>query len=606
MADNRQVIRRPDEMPEHRAQIPRSSHDLGHDTTFTATCAHLMPVFYDFLNAGEEINLGFDFRLRTMPLDSAAMCSLAVHTEYFFVPMQLLYQPFSDWYYDISEQFSSLFFEEGTTAGQIEKKLPQLSITGVMQAASSGREYPGYESTNLRVARLFDMLDYPINELETASEDPDPDSPITGYSTFPYGLLAYNCIYQYFYRLDSREVFDPKTFNVDRFFSTGSISDFTTRINRCCTIKYRPVDNDYFTDIKVSPVVDVLNMNVENELAVAGSWLSRSTLTGSSGSLNVLRSGSVGVNGGTNNGATSPLSSINNPSSQIQSNFGFSALITTSVPGNGLDINTANIRAMFASEKLWSITGRAKKRYDDQTLAHFGYNVPHDVKHEITRFGHDVVPIEIGEVIATGASENVPLGEIAGKGYAGQRNHRHKFQAPCHGVVMMIMSIVPKINYYDYRSKYTVMRTRDDLYTPEYDHLGMQPLFGYEMGYSGDYVNSVAGWQYRYEQWKRRFNKVSLAFSPRGSKGSWQLSRQPHYFDDHEFDVANRQSYSRFVHYPWELNSIFVPQYNITWSESYEDNIAMIYDLDPFVISGHITAQLLSTMSDYSLPKLDA
>lgn len=602
MADNKQMIRRPDEMPEHRAQVPRSSHDLGHDYTFTATCAHLMPVFYDFLNAGEEINLGFDFRLRTMPLDSAAMCSLAVHTEYFFVPMQLLYQPFSDWYYDISEQFSSLFFDTGSTAGQVEKKLPQLDLNTLASTifGATGAEYPGYESTALRVCRLFDMLDYPINFIDVGSAD--DFTPITGYSTFPYGLLAYNCIYQYFYRMDSREVFDPKTFNVDRFYSTGSISDFGTRLARTCAIKYRPVDNDYFTDIKVSPIVDVLNMNVPNELSVAGSWLSRFKPLSTLGS--VISSGSVGNDSSTVLG--SPMDNVN-PSTTIQTNFGFRRVAAGSnSAANGFDINTANIRAMFASEKLWSITGRAKKRYDDQTLAHFGFNVPHDVKHEITRFGHDVTPIEIGEVIATGASENVPLGEIAGKGYAGQSNRRHKFQAPCHGVVMMIMSIVPKLNYYDYRSKYTVMRTRDDLYTPEYDHLGMQPLFGYEMGYNNNYINSVTGWQYRYEQWKRRFNKVSIAFSPRGSKGSWQLSRKPGYFDDLEFDWPNRQSYSRFVHFPDELNSIFVPQYSTSWSGAYAENVAQMYDLDPFVISGHITAQLLSTMSDYSLPKLDA
>lgn len=597
MADNKQFIRRPDEMPEHRAQVPRSSHDLGHDYTFTATCAHLMPVFYDFMNAGEEINLGFDFRLRTMPLDSAAMCSLAVHTEYFFVPMQLLYQPFSDWYYDISEQFSSLFFESGGTAGQIEKKLPQLDLNSLSTIifGATGSEYSGYESTALRVCRLFDMLDYPINFIDVGT--PDDFTPITGYTTFPYGLLAYNCIYQYFYRMDSREVFDPKTFNVDRFYSTGSISDFGTRLARTCAIKYRPVDNDYFTDIKVSPIVDVLNMNVSNELAAAQSWLSRSA---NSVGTKVVSSGTVGDN------ASSGFIALSNPSNFIQTKFGNVAGTSNSAVGNSIDINTANIRAMFASEKLWSITGRAKKRYDDQTLAHFGFNVPHDVKHEITRFGHDVTPIDIGEVIATGASENVPLGEIAGKGYAGQSNRRHKFQAPCHGVVMMIMSIVPKLNYYDYRSKYTVMRTRDDLYTPEYDHLGMQPLFGYEMGYNNNYINSVTGWQYRYEQWKRRFNKVSIAFSPRGSKGSWQLSRKPGYFDDLEFDWPNRQSYARFVHYPDELNSIFVPQYSISWSAAYAENVAEMYDLDPFVISGHITAQLLSTMSDYSLPKLDA
>ena len=39
---------------------------------------------------------------------------------------------------------------------------------------------------------------------------------------------------------------------------------------------------------------------------------------------------------------------------------------------------------MFAVEKLLRITGRARKDYDSQVLAHLGFKVPHDVKHELT------------------------------------------------------------------------------------------------------------------------------------------------------------------------------------------------------------------------------
>ena len=70
-----------DEMPQHRANLPRTGHNLSHDFGFTCTCAHLLPVFHDFLNAGETVTLGFDFNLRTQPLDSAAMSKLKTHTE---------------------------------------------------------------------------------------------------------------------------------------------------------------------------------------------------------------------------------------------------------------------------------------------------------------------------------------------------------------------------------------------------------------------------------------------------------------------------------------------------------------------------------------------
>lgn len=613
MAEKKQQIRRPDEMPEHRAQLPHSSHSLSHGSAITATNGHLMPVYCDFLNAGEVVDLAIPFELITEPLVSYARAHLTVHTEFFFVPMQLLYQPFGDWYYNVKEQFSTQF-EDAV------RKLPLLDLEStldIVQINRASADFLSQECYGRRVARLFDLLDYPSNYIFMSPDyDFGENDPLLFYSTFPYGLLAYNCIYEYFYRLDNRETFRPQLFNVDKFYSTGLITLSNTDLLRMCSIKYRPLDNDYFTDMKVSPIVDVLNMNVQSELAVADSWLSRRSFDGS---ISILSSGNVGSPSGSSG---SPLYQVD-PSSSVISNFGFKTFIGTGSNArvNGQDINTANIRAMFASEKLWSITGRAKKRYDDQTLAHFGFKVPHDPKHEISRFGHDVTPIDIGMVIATGASSETPLGEIAGKGRAELKSPKHhRFTAPCHGVVMAIMSIVPEIYYNKYRSKYTVVRSRDDLYTPEYDHLGMQPIFGYEEGY-GIYTNingtevdnasKILGWQYRYEQWKRRFNKVSPAFNDYGVRKTWMVSRSAQinpFVQSGMVNLPNTESYYSFLHSPLSANSIFVPQYSGLWSEQFDENpsSAQMYDLDPYTITLDILSSKLSTMSDYSLPRLDA
>ena len=102
-------MKTPDLMPSHKAQLPRSSHVLSHDFGFTATTGHLLPVFHTIMNPGDKINLGFDFNLRTMELEAAAFADLVTHVEYFFVPMQLLYQPFDNVIYDVQDQFSANF-----------------------------------------------------------------------------------------------------------------------------------------------------------------------------------------------------------------------------------------------------------------------------------------------------------------------------------------------------------------------------------------------------------------------------------------------------------------------------------------------------------------
>ena len=156
-----------DQMPEYRANLPRTGHNLSHDFGFTCAPAHLLPVFHDFVNAGETVTLGFDFNLRTQPLDSAAMSKLKTHTEYFFVPMQLLYQGFSDWYYGIREEFSSRFSVNGELANFT---LPTLDLKKVMKHIYDQAAYTYWSSGNLRVQlqesaaingyRFFDMLGF--------------------------------------------------------------------------------------------------------------------------------------------------------------------------------------------------------------------------------------------------------------------------------------------------------------------------------------------------------------------------------------------------------------------------------------------------------------
>ena len=597
-----------DELPEYRARLSRTTHDLSHKFGFTATVAHLLPVFHDFLSPGETIELGVNYNLRTQPLQSAAMVDIKSHVEYFFVPMFLLYEPFGDMMENISDRFSSLYPKPGRSKEIVQSVLPVLDFEDVHRLLSIYDDFRvGKEDWMNHVYRLFDMLGYNNTDINFHGDGSQYWNP----NVFPYPILAYNCIYEYYYRLDTRERFNQHLFNWDQYFQDQLI-DFTNtgllsvEMYDLIRLHYRPKDSDYFTDVKVSPIVDVLNLNSKDSLPLAESWLSRSSLFDGSSNKEVLSSGSPG-----NPSYTPFAGNQSNPGLTVPTQFGFNyvsqSYSTFNVNNtlNGCDFSTANIRALFANEKLNSITGRARKHYDDQVLAHYGFKVPHDPKHEITCFGHDRGLIHIGEVISTADTANAGLGEIAGKGYGSLQTKPHKFTAPCHGVVMAILSFVPDVTYGNTYLKANVVTDRNSFYNPEYDSLGMQPLFGYE-GHPSNagYRNQIIGWQYRYEQWKRRYNRISKAFSGVGSLDSWMLDFEPALVSP----GADYDSYFDYVHSPSELNQIMLVHYVDTAVKpaGSGQNESIVYNGDPFVVDSFIHAKKVSTMSDYSLPRLDA
>lgn len=586
--------------PSFKASLPRTGHNLSHDFGFTATVAHLMPVFHDILNPGETISVSWNYDIRTMPLQQAAMTKLKVHTEYFFVPMQLLYEPFGSAFYGINDNFSSNIID-------VNNGFPLINWDEVHDWIAANYNTSTYlgESLGRKWYRFLDMLG--LNP-EIIHSRPTNE----GYmpNIFPYQILAYNCIYQYYYRLDERERFNQLTFNCDRDYDNTYIpSNHWLSIFNSGGLQYRPLEDDYFTNVHISPIVGNRNLrDTAGSLDVINNWLSRS---GTFDETPVLTSGSIGTN--STSLGLAPFSSTNRElENAAQTQFGFRVKTYASQErelGNGFDIGTANIRAMFANEKLWSITGRARKHYDDQTLAHFGFEVPHDVKHEISNFGHDVTEIGIGEVISTASTDGAPLGEIAGKGYGASNNTTHKFTAPCHGVVMVIMSIVPKRSYRDTYLKVNALTSPNDLYKPEYDHLGQQPLFAYEVNptYGDTYAASIFGWQYRYEQYKRRYNRVSKAFTAGASLNSWMTSYNDFYrwqLNEVDFLTSDTGRYYSFL--PTDINNIMLPQYQTGMSEDEFNNPYLIYSNDPFVVDGRVTCNKVSTMSDYSLPRLDA
>lgn len=356
------------------------------------------------------------------------------------------------------------------------------------------------------------------------------------------------------------------------------------------SIHQRPWAFDYYTSIYRSPIVSDSNMQSLLPSGVYDQFFNNAT----------IRSDKYG-------NSQTDLNSVVGFTSDVNNNYSQSSVRRS--------ISTASIRQMFANEKLAMITGRAKKTYDAQVLAHLGVNVPHDVKHDITMIHHDEYDLNVQEVTSLASTSDAPLGELAGKSYASGQGDSFKFTAPCHGVMMTIFSVEPKKKYFGTFDKQNSITNAFDIPTPEFDRLGNQPMFRFEAGmnnFNGARAASdIIGWKERYYSFKRRPDKVTFAFASDtdlsyevNSYSSYMLATRPFaewYSNSYNSQIPQPDQEGRFYIPRSAVDPMCMVMFSYGWktddSENWDYKPWMVYARDPFIIDSDIQCKKVSWMS---------
>lgn len=631
-------------MPKHTARLSKTAHDLSQSLAFTAAPGMLLPVYKDILVGGDKIDFTPSVFSRLTPLIAPALCDIEVYLDTFFVPLDMLYSFFGNQLFQVREHFSSQF--DGNIESGLREDFPLFNLNdynfgGIWSDQPFSTQYTdrwGYQAQNLPFDlrnfenigssrfRLFDMLGLNPWALFLAggsgSQGQTPFNIGANPRIFPWQLLAYQCIYQFYYRMDDWEAFTASTFNIDKFVTGYPEESFLHCDPEWSMLRYRPFLKDYFTSLKRNPLVageNLLPLQVEG-----GDVLDGQSPFGVESIRNFLGGNSFMPIDDDDNFVTN--SSTKNSASQISVD-------------SSRDVSTANIRASFALEKLMRITGRAGKNYDAQMLAHFGVKVPHDVKHQVSHLGTSKGKFSLGEVTSMASTENAELGDFAGRGSVAFRGSNIKFTAPCHGVLMCLFSAVPKVRYVGTFDKENALVNRYDLPTPEFMDLGMQPLWAFEaqsgilqeVSGSGDDPTVGAhfrggdwrlGWQYNYEQYKRKFDRVSEAFrnpsdgynrSVDNAYKNWVMGKLP--FNSLPTITGSSQTADSYQNYfnlsvynflcpPTILNQLLQVPYSVEWSNEYFSKPWLLYQKDPFVCDFHADCTKLSFLSRYGEPQL--
>ena len=514
-----------------KANRPRNAFDLSQRHLFTAPAGALLPVLSLDLMPHDHIEINASDFMRTLPMNSAAFVSMRGVYEFFFVPYKQLWSGFDQFITGMSDYRSSYML---SFKNKVLENCPNLSIQDFVKFINpkGDKDIHGFPKKN-GVFRMLDLLGYGkyANSSGTAYTDiPEKTKKDLGNVT-PFRGLAYQKIYSDHYRNSTYEDFQVESFNVDVFGQGGKMKAIVSNEPwdyDWFTLRYRNAGKDIYTNLRPTPLFSVENFS--HGLGVGLSGIS-------------VASDKDRVEIDNNNGA------------------------------NNISVN--DIRNAFALDKLASITMRAGKTYKEQIEAHFGISVDEGRDGKCEYLGGFDSNMQVGDVTQTSGTTVTGtkdtkfggyLGRTTGKA-TGSGNGQIKFDAREHGILMCIYSVVPDVQYDSTKIDPFVQKIqRGDFFIPEFEDLGMQPLFCSNISWKYAEGNLTPtgsstpafGWQPRYSEYKTALDTNHGQFSNGEPLSFWSIARARANDFLHTFNISSLK-----INPHW-LDSVFAVDYNGT------------------------------------------
>ena len=459
------MIHRFSNVPE--ANIQRSR--INRSFTYKTTCSegYLIPFYNDIMYPGDTfIGRATIFGRMATPV-FPIMDNLFVDTFYFGVPWRLVWDKFQE------------FMGEVNRSGEITTyEIPHRTVTTAYQPNS-----------------LEDYFGLPTK--------------VTGYSHSILPLRAYALIYNDWFRSDYLQ--DPIGIEFGDY-NEGSTHNYDDKY----VLMRRGKRFDYYTSclpfpqagpgVEISLIGDA-PIKAQYTQAPSGTGVTSYTARDGASStvFNAITFGEPGVSGAlTGSGVYADLSGL--------------AAVT---------IN--DLREAFAMQHFLERLAVGGNRYTEIVYSMFGVKSP-DARLQRPEFlGYGQARININPVEQTAqSSETSPQGNLAA--YAVFRNEHHAFSysATEHMIIIGLLSIRADLTYQQPLWKQWSYKTREELYWPQFSHLGEQVVYTREIDCRGtESDTTVFGYQERYGECSYYPSLITGLFKSNTDSGldRWHLSQ---------------------------------------------------------------------------------
>lgn len=441
----------------------RSVFDLSHERKFDCDMGELIPILVEDVIPGDVWNIGNELVIRF----HQPLFAPLLHEVNVFV--HYFFVPYRLLWHD-GYQYPGHELQGSAATGSWE-----LFLSG----GSSGTVTYSLPRTGIFGGdpRLFDFL-YGIDVSVLTASLTGVEAPVA----FP--KLAYARIYNEYYRNQTFQAEDP-----------------------CNAIMYRNWERDYFTS--------------------SLPWQQRGTAP----ALPISGLTSADFLGTLVEGATVANLEIDGSPAIIHPDLAFT--FKDWLNDNEVDLSSAttfdvsDLRLAFQLQKWLERNARSGVRYTEQLRAHFGVSPRDDRLDRPEYIGGSKSPVIFSEVLQNSEAGTTPQGNLAGHGIAVNRQFCGKYRVVEHGIIMGIMSVMPRTAYQQGINRCWLRDTKYDYYWPEFAHLSERPIWEQEIYLEDTSVGhnrDVFGYQGMYDEY--RYRGSSVHGNLRDGLDYWHLGRQ--------------------------------------------------------------------------------
>lgn len=440
--------------------MKRNKFSLSHYKLATLDMGELVPLTWFEALPGDTIQQATSALVRVSPLLSPVMHPVKVRIHHWFVPLRLIWDDFEDF------------------------------ITGGPDGTSVP-DHPVRSSGSITEGTLPDYLGIP----------PDTYSPNLEYSALPE--RAYALIWNEHYR--------DQDLSTELTIDTTSGTDSTTpaSIQKVCWEK------DYFTTARPwEQKGDEITIGLAGEAPVSGLGLDNQTYA--STNKNVYETDASGTRTYADAANYSQLWFEEDPS-----NAGYPNIRADLSGVSGVSVN--DLRLALALQRYQEARAMYGSRYVEY-LRYLGVRSSDARLQNPEYLGGGKQVIQFSEVLNMADAGGDDVGTMRGHGIAALRSNRYRRFFEEHGIVMTLMSVIPKSIYPTAIHKGFLRSTKEDYFQRELQFIGDQAVINAEIQADHSSRTDVFGYQQRYDNYRSHPSTVAGEF--RSTLNYWHYGRE--------------------------------------------------------------------------------